>query len=316
MAFLLLQYNIRKLKTNQTQNTVLTIGTFDGVHIGHQKIIKRLVEVANNKGLQPSLLTFFPHPRMVLQKDANIKLINTISEKELLLKRFGITNLVVKKFTKDFSRLTAEAFVEDILVDQLKAKHVIIGYDHHFGRNRNANINDLRQFGEQFDFDVEEISMQDINDVAISSTKIRAALNDGDIKTANTYLGYNFMLTGTIVKGKGIGKTINYPTANLKIEETYKLIPNQGVYIVQAIIDNVLEFGMMNIGINPTVSGTDQSIEIHFFNLNKSLYDKKLSVQLLHRLRDEQKFDSLDLLKRQLEIDNHNASEFLKTYDK
>jgi len=304
------------LKTNQTQNTVLTIGTFDGVHIGHQKIIKRLVEVANNKGLQPSLLTFFPHPRMILQKDANIKLINTISEKELLLKRFGITNLVVKKFTKDFSRLTAEAFVEDILVDQLKAKHVIIGYDHHFGRNRNANINDLRQFGEQFDFDVEEISMQDINDVAISSTKIRAALNDGDIKTANTYLGYNFMLTGTIIKGKGIGKTINYPTANLKIEETYKLIPKQGVYIVQAIIDNVLEFGMMNIGINPTVSGTDQSIEIHFFNLNKSLYDKKLSVQLLHRLRDEQKFDSLDLLKKQLEIDNYNASEFLKTYDK
>ncbi|MBD3890317.1 bifunctional riboflavin kinase/FAD synthetase [Olleya marilimosa] len=307
---------MRKLKTNQTLNTVLTIGTFDGVHIGHQKIIKRLVEVANNKGLQPSLLTFFPHPRMVLQKDANIKLINTISEKELLLKRFGITNLVVKKFTKDFSRLTAEAFVEDILVDQLKAKHVIIGYDHHFGRNRNANINDLRQFGEQFDFDVEEISMQDINDVAISSTKIRAALNEGDIKTANTYLGYNFMLTGTIIKGKGIGKTIGYPTANLKIEETYKLIPKQGVYIVQAIIDNVLEFGMMNIGINPTVSGTDQSIEIHFFNLNKSLYDKKLSVQLLHRLRDEQKFDSLDLLKRQLEIDNHNASEFLKTYDK
>ena len=304
------------MKTNQTQNTVLTIGTFDGVHIGHQKIIKRLVEVANNKGLQPSLLTFFPHPRMVLQKDANIKLINTISEKELLLKRFGITNLVVKKFTKDFSRLTAEAFVEDILVDQLKAKHVIIGYDHHFGRNRNANINDLRQFGEQFNFNVEEISMQDINDVAISSTKIRAALNDGDIKTANTYLGYNFMLTGTIIKGKGIGKTINYPTANLKIEETYKLIPKQGVYIVQAIIDNVLEFGMMNIGINPTVSGTDQSIEIHFFNLNKSLYDKKLSVQLLHRLRDEQKFDSLDLLKKQLEIDNHNASEFLKTYDK
>ena len=304
------------MKTNQTKNTVLTIGTFDGVHIGHQKIIKRLVEVANNKGLQPSLLTFFPHPRMILQKDANIKLINTISEKELLLKRFGITNLVVKKFTKDFSRLTAEAFVEDILVDQLKAKHVIIGYDHHFGRNRNANINDLRQFGEQFDFDVEEISMQDINDVAISSTKIRAALNDGDIKTANTYLGYNFMLTGTIVKGKGIGKTINYPTANLKIEETYKLIPKQGVYIVQAIIDNVLEFGMMNIGINPTVSGTDQSIEIHFFNLNKSLYDKKLSVQLLHRLRDEQKFDSLDLLKRQLEIDSHNTSEFLKTYDK
>lgn len=304
------------MKTNQKQNTVLTIGTFDGVHIGHQKIIKQLVEVANKKGLQPSLLTFFPHPRMVLQKDVNIKLINTISEKELLLKRFGITNLVVKKFTKEFSRLTAEAFVEDILVNQLKAKHVIIGYDHHFGRNRNANIDDLKRFGEQFNFEVEEISMQDINDVAISSTKIRAALTEGDITTANAYLGYNFMLTGNIVKGKGLGKTINYPTANLQIEESYKLIPKKGVYVVQAIIDGELKFGMMNIGNNPTVNGTSQSIEIHFLNLDKNLYSKNLSIEVLHRLRDEQKFESIELLKQQLDADKISTNAFLKKYDK
>jgi len=304
------------LKTNPKQHTVLTIGTFDGVHIGHQKIIKRLVEVANVKGLQPSLLTFFPHPRMVLQKDANIKLINTISEKEQLLKRFGITNLVVKKFTKEFSRLTALDYVENLLVNQLKSKYVIIGYDHHFGRNRNANINDLKQFGEDFNFEVEEISMQDINDVAISSTKIRTALNEGDIKTANTYLGYNFMLTGTIVKGKGLGKTIQYPTANLHIEETYKLIPKQGVYIVKALIDDTIQYGMMNIGNNPTVNGQSQTIETHFFNFNNSLYDKNISIQLLERLRDEQKFDGLKQLTTQLDQDKTQALQYIQDYAK
>ncbi|AXO81053.1 bifunctional riboflavin kinase/FAD synthetase [Olleya aquimaris] len=304
------------MKTNPKQHTVLTIGTFDGVHIGHQKIIKRLVEVANIKGLQPSLLTFFPHPRMVLQKDANIKLINTISEKEQLLKHFGITNLVVKKFTKEFSRLTALDYVENLLVNQLKSKYIIIGYDHHFGRNRNANINNLKQFGEDFNFEVEEISMQDINDVAISSTKIRTALNEGDIKTANTYLGYNFMLTGTIVKGKGLGKTIQYPTANLHIEETYKLIPKQGVYVVKALIDDTIQYGMMNIGNNPTVNGQSQTIETHFFNFNNSLYDKNISIQLLERLRDEQKFDGLKQLTTQLDQDKTQALQYIQDYAK
>ncbi len=302
------------LKTNLKQYSVLTIGTFDGVHVGHQKIINRLVEVASTKGLNPSLLTFFPHPRMVLQKDADIKLINTIKEKELILKQFGITNLVVKKFTKAFSRLSAEAFVKDILADQLKAKHIIIGYDHHFGRNRNANIDDLKQFGKQFDFDVEEISMQDINDVAISSTKIRNALLEGNIKTANIYLGYNFMLTGSIVKGKGLGKTIQYPTANLHIKETYKLIPKKGVYIVKAKIEDTFEFGIMNIGTNPTVNGKLQTIETHFFNYNNSLYGKDLSIQLLQRLRDEQKFENLDALKTQLNQDKKQAQAFLKQH--
>ena len=302
------------MKNKSSNHTVLTIGTFDGVHIGHQKIIKRLVEISEIKNLTPSLLTFFPHPRMVLQKDANIKLINTIDEKKDILKQFGISNLVIKEFTKEFSRLTAEDFVKNILVDHLKAKHIIIGYDHHFGRNRNANIEDLKQFGKDFDFEVEEISKQDINDVAVSSTKIRAALQEGNIKTANTYLGYNFMLTGKVIDGKKLGQTINYPTANLHIEETYKLIPKHGVYIVKSIIDNNTVYGMMNIGHNPTVNGKHQTIETHFFDFNKDLYGQNLKIELLQRLRDEQKFNSVEELQSQLHIDKNNALEFIKSH--
>ena len=302
------------MKNKNSNHTVLTIGTFDGVHIGHQKIIKRLVEISEIKNLTPSLLTFFPHPRMVLQKDANIKLINTIDEKKDILKQFGISNLVIKEFTKEFSRLTAEDFVKNILVDHLKAKHIIIGYDHHFGRNRNANIEDLKQFGKDFDFEVEEISKQDINDVAVSSTKIRAALQEGNIKIANTYLGYNFMLTGKVIDGKKLGQTINYPTANLHIEETYKLIPKHGVYIVKSIIDNNTVYGMMNIGHNPTVNGKHQTIETHFFDFNKDLYGQNLKIELLQRLRDEQKFNSVEELQSQLHIDKNNALEFIKSH--
>ncbi|WP_370225970.1 bifunctional riboflavin kinase/FAD synthetase [Mesoflavibacter sp.] len=302
------------MKNKNSNHTVLTIGTFDGVHIGHQKIIKRLVEISEIKNLTPSLLTFFPHPRMVLQKDANIKLINTIDEKKDILKQFGISNLVIKEFTKEFSRLTAEDFVKNILVDHLKAKHIIIGYDHHFGRNRNANIEDLKQFGKDFDFEVEEISKQDINDVAVSSTKIRAALQEGNIKTANTYLGYNFMLTGKVIDGKKLGQTINYPTANLHIEETYKLIPKHGVYIVKSIIDNITVYGMMNIGHNPTVNGKHQTIETHFFDFNNDLYGQNLKIELLQRLRDEQKFNSVQELQSQLHIDKNNALEFIKSH--
>ena len=302
------------MKNKNSNHTVLTIGTFDGVHIGHQKIIKRLVEISEIKNLTPSLLTFFPHPRMVLQKDANIKLINTIDEKKDILKQFGISNLVIKEFTKEFSRLTAEDFVKNILVDHLKAKHIIIGYDHHFGRNRNANIEDLKQFGKDFDFEVEEISKQDINDVAVSSTKIRAALQEGNIKITNTYLGYNFMLTGKVIDGKKLGQTINYPTANLHIEETYKLIPKHGVYIVKSIIDNNTVYGMMNIGHNPTVNGKHQTIETHFFDFNKDLYGQNLKIELLQRLRDEQKFNSVQELQSQLHIDKKNALEFIKSH--
>ena len=297
---------------NLKNKTVVTIGTFDGVHLGHQKIIERLVDVASSNQLDSVLLTFFPHPRMVLQKDADIKLINTLSEKEAVLKKLGLTHLVVNEFTKEFSRLTAEEFVRKILIKQLNAKHVIIGYDHHFGRNRSANIEDLKRFGKEYNFTVEEISAQDVNEVAVSSTKIRTALLDGDIKTANLYLNYNFMLSGKVIKGKGIGKTIQFPTANIKIAETYKLIPKDGVYVVKSNVDNETVFGMMNIGNNPTVNGTSKSIEIHFFDLDKDLYNQNLKIELLHRLRDEKKYESVDALKTQLKADQSNALEYIK----
>ena len=258
------------------------------------------------------VLTFFPHPRMVLQKDSDIKLINTIAEKETILKDLGLSQLVVNPFTKEFSRLSAEEFVEQILVKQLKAKHIIIGYDHHFGRNRTANIEDLKRFGKQFGFTVEEITAQDINDVAVSSTKIRNALDEGDIKTTNSYLNYNFMLTGTVVKGKGLGNTIGFPTANISVAENYKLIPKKGVYVVKSTINSVEVFGMMNIGYNPTVDGKVKTIEVHFFDFKADLYGNTLKIELLGRIRDEVKFDSVEALKAQLKLDKLYALDYVQ----
>ncbi|WP_066223340.1 bifunctional riboflavin kinase/FAD synthetase [Formosa haliotis] len=294
--------------------TVVTIGTFDGVHLGHQKILKRLVNTAKETHLKSVVLTFFPHPRMVLQNDANIKMINTIEERSTILEQSGVDYLCVQKFTKDFSRLTAEDFVKTILVDQLNAKRVIIGYDHHFGRNRSANIDDLRKFGELYGFEVEEISAEDVNEVAVSSTKIRKALDAGDITKANTYLGYPFCLNGTVVSGKKIGKQLQYPTANLKIEEAYKIIPKHGVYVVKSEMNNKTVFGMMNIGTNPTITdSTQQHIEIHFFNFDDDLYGKSLKIEMLHRLRDEKKFNSVEDLKTQLQQDEHESLRFINT---
>jgi len=295
--------------------TVITIGTFDGVHIGHQKIIKRLVKNAKNDNLKSIVLTFFPHPRMVLQKDANIKLINTIDEKAKLFENLRLDFLVVKEFTKEFSRLTALEFVRDILVNKLNVSQIIIGYDHQFGRNRTANIDDLREYGEIYEFKITEITAQDIDEVTISSTKIRNALNEGDIETANTFLGYNFMLTGTIVRGKGLGKQIDFPTANLQIEEDYKLIPKNGVYVVKSYINEETIFGMMNIGTNPTVGGKFQSIEIHFFDFDQDIYGEKIKIELLKRLRDEQKFESLEILQKQLHKDKSIAIDYINKND-
>jgi len=267
--------------------TIITIGTFDGVHIGHQKILNHLVHISKKRELIPTVLTFFPHPRMVLEKDSDIKLLNTIEERTSLLKQNGIDNVEVKAFTKAFSNLEAKDYIKDILVEELNAKIIVIGYDHHFGKNRSANINDLRAFETTFNFEVEEISAQDIANVTVSSTKIREALSEGKIHVANQYLGYYYMLTGIVVKGKGLGKTINFPTANISIKDTYKLIPKDGVYVVQSKIKN-------------------------FFNFNEDIYDEQLTVQCLKRLRDEQKFASVDALKAQLEVDKMNAQTFIQ----
>lgn len=293
------------------EETVVTIGTFDGVHIGHQKIIKRLIKTGEQFGLKSVILTFFPHPRMVLQKDSNIKLINTIEERHRILNDLGLDYLLIKEFTQEFSRLSAEDFVKQILVDKLHARKVIIGYDHRFGRNRNADINDLKKFGEAYGFEVEEISAQDIDDVSVSSTKIRTALQEGDIAKANAYLGYSFMLTGVVAKGKGLGRQLNYPTANIQIAEDYKLIPKQGAYIVSSKIDGNTFFGMMNIGTNPTVNGRQQTIEVHFFDFDADIYGETIQIDLLQRIRDEQKFESVEALKTQLSLDKQTALHFI-----
>ena len=297
------------------KGTVVTIGTFDGVHLGHRKIIDRLLASAQSNDLESVVLTFFPHPRMVLQKDTGIKLINSINERIALLEASGLDHLIIHPFTKIFSRLTAEEFVKDILVDQLKARKVIIGYDHRFGRNRNANIEDLKAFGTQYDFEVEEISKQDVDDVAVSSTKIRKALNEGDLTKANEYLGYPFMLNGIVSRGKGLGKKFNYPTANLKIKETYKLIPAKGVYVARASINGKEVYGMMSIGTNPTVGGSDLTIETFFFDFDADLYDQHLQIELLTRIRDEKKFNSVDELIAAMQADERFSRDFIQKID-
>ena len=305
-----------KIKTaadyKQIKSSVITIGTFDGVHVGHQQIIHRLVDTARKNDLQALVLTFFPHPRMVIQNDANIKLINTIDEKAKQLEQLGVDHLVVKEFTKSFSRLTALEYVRDILVNKLKVKHIIVGYDHHFGRNRTANINELKEFGAFYNFEVTEIEPQEVDDVAVSSTKIRSAILEGKIPTANKFLGYNFMLNGTVIKGKGLGKTLDFPTANIQIEAAYKLIPKHGGYVVKSQIKGVEVFGMMNIGKNPTVSeGNQTKIEVHFFDFSANLYGAVLKIEFLNHLRSEIKFPNIEALKLQLEKDKADATNAL-----
>ena len=294
--------------------TFVTIGTFDGVHIGHQKVLSKLVNSAKKNSASSVLLTFFPHPRMVLQKDSHIKLINTIEERIELLRKTGLDALVVHEFTEDFAEKTALDFVKNVLVDHLKISNLIIGYDHRFGKNREGNFDQLTEYGKTFGFKVNKISQQEIDHITISSTKIREAIELGNIEEANRYLGYYFMLTGEIVKGKNLGEKIGFPTANLFIEETYKLLPKTGSYIVKSEIENQTVYGMMNIGHNPTVKGKKQTIEIHFFNFNKDLYGKKIQIDVLKFLREEQKFASVEDLKNQLEIDKKKSLTMIKNH--
>ncbi|TDN95477.1 riboflavin kinase/FMN adenylyltransferase [Salegentibacter sp. 24] len=297
---------------NGNTQTVVTIGTFDGVHAGHQKIISRLVDAAKIENLESVIFTFFPHPRMVLQKESGLKLINTIEERTEILEKTEIDHLVVHPFTQQFSRLTAQEFVRDILVNRLKAKKVIIGYDHRFGRNRTADINTLKQFGEEYGFEVEEITKQEVDQVAVSSTKIRNALLEGKVERANSYLQTPFSLKGKVIKGRGLGKEFNYPTANLSIKEDYKLIPKNGVYVVRSTINGKRYFGMMNIGTNPTVGGEKQTIETYFFNLNKDLYGQELAIEMLVRIRNEKKFNSIDALKIAMRQDEAFSRQYIK----
>lgn len=295
-----------------TNKTVVTIGTFDGVHIGHKFVLNKVIELAQINDYKSTVLTFFPHPRMVLQQDSSIKLLNTIKEKENLLSEIGIDNLIIHPFDLEFSRLSAEEFVKDVLIEKLNVGIIIIGHDHRFGRNRTANIDDLIEYGIEYGFEVQEISAKEIDDIAISSTKIRTALLEGSITTANNYLGYNYFMSGKVVHGKQIGRTIDFPTANIEISEDYKLIPKNGVYIVSSEINNTSYFGMMNIGTNPTVDGLEQKIEVHFFDFNTDIYNQDITVQIHSRIRDEKKYNSLDELKVQLQKDELTSRVFIK----
>mgnify|MGYP000093891953 CR=1 FL=1 len=297
---------------NASKKAITTIGTFDGIHIGHQRILKDLIKTAKQENKDSILLTFFPHPRMVLQENVTIELLNTIDEKSALLEEMGLDYLIIHPFSKEFSRLTALDFVRDVLVNQLNTSKLIIGYDHHFGKNREGNINQLKEYSLLYDFDVEEIPVQDIDNISVSSTKIRSALHNGNLKTANKYLGYNYSFSGTVVNGKKLGEKIGFPTANINIKENYKLIPKTGVYAIKSKIDDAVYYGMMNIGYRPTVDGDHQTIEAHLFNFNGNLYGAFLKIDLLYFLRDEQKFDSVDELVLQINQDKENTLEYLK----
>ena len=281
----------------------LTIGTFDGVHVGHREIIQRLVNSAKEKNLLSVVLTFFPHPRIVLQKDTSIKLIDTLAEKQQLLENLGVDVLIVHPFSKAFSRQSADEFIRDILVNTLQIGHLIIGYDHRFGRNREATVDALISAGETYGFSVDKIEAQDIDSVNVSSTKIRTALQSGDITTANTYLGRNYCVSGRVIHGNQLGRSIGYPTANIEVKENYKLIPADGVYAVKVCNKYTKFDGMLNIGQKPTIGGENKTIEVNIFDFNQDIYNTEITIEFVDHVRNEIKFDSLDSLKLQLAED-------------
>lgn len=286
-------------------NSIITIGTFDGVHLGHQKIIKRLVELKEKQGGETLLFTFAPHPRKVLfpeQKD--LKLITTTEEKCELLKKFGIDNVLVFPFTKEFSQMNADQYISEIIAQGLKTKTLVIGYDHRFGSNREGNIDTLKLYSKQFNFEVEEISAQEINQLNVSSTRIRKAIEEGDIDVANEFLGYSFFVTGTVVKGKQLGRTIGYPTANIHVVDSDKLIPKIGVYAVNVEHNNKRYKGMLNVGVNPTTDTDNKiKIEVNIFDFDKEIYGDGIKVEFVKRIRNEEKFANLDELKQALAND-------------
>ncbi|MGB1306378.1 MAG: bifunctional riboflavin kinase/FAD synthetase [Flavobacteriia bacterium] len=291
---------------------ILTTGTFDGVHFGHKIIIDRLKEIAKNQNGETVLLTFSPHPRMVLfPDDHNLQLINTLDEKIKLLEQAGIEHLIIHPFTMAFSRTTSMQFVRDIIVNELNTHKLVIGYNHHFGRNREGSFEHLKEYAPLYGFEVEEISAQLIDDVSISSTKIRNSLLSGDVSKAADYLGYNYPLKGQVIEGQQIGRTLGFPTANLKVLDGSKLIPKDGVYAVHVEVKRQTFKGMMNIGNNPSLISKKHSLEVHIFDFDSDIYDEQIEVRFIKHIREEISFDNLDALKIQLEQDEDTAKAIL-----
>ena len=292
---------------NESKSSVVTIGTFDGIHKGHQKILNKVINASKQSNLSSVVLTFFPHPRIILNKYNNIKMIDTLDEKIDNLEEIGIDHLIIHPFDKKFSLLSADQFIKEYLVEKLKLKHIIIGYDHRFGKGREASVTDLKKYSNELNFVVDEIDAQEIEKIAISSTKIRNSINEGNLETTKVYLGRFFSLTGKVVRGDGLGKQIDYPTANIKIEENYKIIPKDGVYYIRTTIDNKLYNGMMNIGHRPTIGAKEKSIEVNLFKFNREIYDRVISIDVVVKIRDEKRFSSIDALKAQLVKDEKHC---------
>jgi riboflavin kinase/FMN adenylyltransferase len=286
------------------KNAVVTIGTFDGVHIGHRKIIAGIKELADKINGETVILTFFPHPRMILHpEDEGIKLITTITEKAQLMEQLGVDHLIITPFSRDFSNQTAEGYIRDVLVNKIGTKKMVIGYDHRFGKDRQGGLEDLLKLGPVYGFDVEEIPEQDIDEVAISSTRIRTALLKGQIDLANTFLGYPFFITGTVIRGDQLGRQIGYPTANIVVEEKYKLIPSDGIFAVTVLVAGQPYKGMAYIGSRPTVNGLTHNIEVNIFDFDREIYNQPIKMEFHHYVRADVKFASLDELKVQLAQD-------------
>lgn len=295
-------------------NAVATIGTFDGVHYGHQKIIKRLCELAKSTGGESVILTFFPHPRLIIDpENQDMKMINTISEKAKILAGLGVDHLIITPFTRDFSNLTPQEYIREILVETIGVKQLIVGYDHRFGKDRKGGLTELEAFSGTYGFKIEQIPEQDINDVAVSSTKIRQALLSGKVALAAEYLGYHFSLSGRVIKGDKIGRTIGFPTANIFIEETYKLIPSDGIYAVTVEMNGGLFKGMAYIGQRPTINGMTRNIEVNIFDFNQEIYGQDITMNFLQFLREDVKFTGLEALKEQLNKDKEATLAYFNT---
>ncbi|MAQ32307.1 MAG: riboflavin biosynthesis protein RibF [Flavobacteriales bacterium] len=282
---------------------VVTTGTFDGVHLGHAKMLNKLVEIGQANTSETVLMTFFPHPRIVLFPDHDLKLINDIDENIELFKNYNIDHLIIQNFDKEFSRLTSLDYIRDILIKKIGLKNLVIGFNHHFGRNREGSLKNLNEYADLYDFDIHQVDSYSIDKKSVSSTKIRNAINLGDVQLVNSYLGYSFTFSGIVSKGKGRGKSMGFPTANIILENKNKIIPKFGVYAVNIIYNQIRYKGMLNIGMNPTFNNPECSIEVHIFDFNKEIYGSKLSIELVDRIRNEKKFNNPDELKNQLAID-------------
>ncbi len=296
-------------------SAVVASGTFDGVHVGHQKILSRLCELARERNGESVVVTYWPHPRFVLQANKpDLKLLSTFEEKADLFERAGVDHLVRIPFTKAFSRLSSHEFIINVLVNKISTRYLVIGYDHRFGKNREGSFDYLKEHAQEYRFDVEEIPRQDIDHIGVSSTKIRKAISEGDMHTANEYLGRPYSMTGIVASGQKIGRSIGFPTANLQGIASYKLIPTDGVYAARAKVGQQWYNGMMNIGFRPTVSGIAHSIEVHLFNFDQDIYGAMLPVHIYSRIRSEIKFTNLDALQAQLKEDCRSAMDILSQH--